>query len=274
MVLGQASINLKLREFSSSFLSRPLHSCLDFVLFFFPFLFCIPILIFAYHTSRSQIFSISFKNSLSVFFSLFPQDCSKLLRLSSKFLISCNTVFLRNFENASRRRFLRRVLSIRHRDASKRRPRGWSDGAAASQNPSPWIQMLSGATVLAPFLLLLFLFLFFGSAHAAASARGCWLSRSTEVASNRTPAQQAIVRSKEIALQKYTESAACKKSKKACLRGVCVDRSRLHFTVTDGKRTRRRRTSRSLRWRKRGWRRLSPVDPRCIEIQREETYPP
>lgn len=151
---------------------------------------------------------------------------------------------------------------------------GRPDGAAASQNPSPWIQMLS--TVLAPFLLpLLFLFLFFGSAHAAVPARGCWLSRSTEVASNRIPAQQAIVRSKEIALQKYTESAACKKSKKACLRGVCVDRSRLHFTVTDGRRTRRRRTrGRSLRWRKRGWRRLSPVDPRCIEIQREETYPP
>lgn len=119
--------------------------------------------------------------------------------------------------------------------------------------------MLSGATVLAPFLLLLlFLFLFFGSAHAAAPARGCWLSRSTEVASNRIPAQQTIVRSKEIALQKYTESAACK-SKKACLRGVCVDRSRLHFTMTDGRRTRRRTKRRSLRWRKRGWRRLSPV---------------
>lgn len=111
---------------------------------------------------------------------------------------------------------------------------------------------------------------------SSSPARGCcWLSRSTEVASNRIPAQQAIVRSKEIALQKYTESAACKKSKKTCLRGVCVDRSRLHFTVTDGRRTRRRRTRRrSLRWRKRGWRRLSPVDPRCIEIQREETYPP
>lgn len=134
--------------------------------------------------------------------------------------------------------------------------------------------MLSGTTVLAPFLLvLLFLFLFFGSTPAAAPARGCWLSRSTEVASNRIPAQQAIVRSKEIALQKYTESTACKKSKKTCLRGVCVDRSRLHFTVTDGRRIRRRRT-RSLRWRKRGWRRLSPVDPHCIEIQRKETYSP
>jgi len=133
--------------------------------------------------------------------------------------------------------------------------------------------MLSGTTVLAPFLLvLLFPFLFFGNVHAVVLARGCWLSRSTEVASNQIPTQQAIVRSKEIALQKYTESAACKKSKKTCLRGVCVDRSRLHFTVTDGRRTRRRR--RSLRWRKRGWWRLSPVDPRCIEIQREETYPP
>jgi len=117
-----------------------------------------------------------------------------------------------------------------------------------------------------------FLFFFFLFSSSAEPARRCWLSRRTEVASNRIPAQQAIVSSKEIALQKYTESTASKKSKKTCLRGVCVDRSRLHFTVTDGRRIRRRRTRRSLRWKKRGWRRLSLVDPCCIEIQRRETY--
>lgn len=163
----------------------------------------------------------------------------------------------------------RRVLSVRRRDAC--RPRGWSDGCQSKSlsvdpNALDCARAISSSSF--SFSLL--------RERTRGSARARMLSRSTEVASNRIPAQQAIVRSKEIALQKYTESAACKKNKKASLRGVCVDRSRLHFTVTDGRRTRRRRrrTRRSLRWRKRGWRRLSPVDPRCIEIQREETYPP
>jgi len=70
-----------------------------------------------------------------------------------------------------------------------------------------------------------------GGGRVRVNRRGCWLSRSTEVVSDRIPAQQTIVRSKEIALQKYTENAACKESKKTSLPWrVCVDRSRLHST--------------------------------------------
>jgi len=91
--------------------------------------------------------------------------------------------------------------------------------------------MLSGAAVLALFLPL------FPSRERPAAAVCAWTAEDagfqgaqksflTEYRHNRR-----IVRSKEIALQKYTENAACKESKKTSLPWrVCVDRSRLHST--------------------------------------------
>lgn len=248
LVLGQASINLKLRQFSSSLtLERPLHSCLDFVLFFFLSLshphinFC-----FSQADRRS---ALSFENCPPLF-----SRCLKYSCASSKFLISdiisniYTSELFRGFEISKLR-----YVAPRSSRFDVATPVVHVGGPMALLPVKIPLRGSKCSRLCSRHFFLFFSF-FFSSAGAHTRQRpredAGMLSRSTEVVSNRIPAQQAIVRSKEIALQKYTESAACKKSKKACLRGVCVDRSRLHFTVTDGRRTRRRRTRRrSLRWR-------------------------
>lgn len=124
------------------------------------------------------------------------------------------------------------------------------------------------------FLFLSFLFLFYSSTEAADGRprEDAGLSRDAEVASDRIPAQQAIVRRVKRLRSRNTRRAWRKKSKKTSLPWrLWIDL--VYTPLTDGRKTGKKKKQKKKFAAEETWvARLSPVDPRCIEGRDSLSY--
>lgn len=161
MVLGQASINLKLRQFSSRFLSSSHFTRVSILLCFFPFSFASHI-----NFCFSQLDLID-PLQLSSFFTLKIFACAKLIFNLPSILPYLN--FLEAFFKISKLRHVVPRRSASSLDSTSRRLSStWVVRWRCCQSKSLSVDPNALDCARTPFLLLLFLFLFFARARMLA----------------------------------------------------------------------------------------------------------